>query len=292
MSPTNITSSPSVCIDLYLCALCRRDKEAFYEAWHSGGLRLGLTPDGVVRKHDVDQDWASAVADETPNDGRLLSMTMISETCACAKIRLIAPSKVITEFVTMLKDKHDWKIISIAHSSVEANAAAQRKIVPSDFSQVSEAVWGGYVAAGRACDPLAMGKVFHPVCNLTYAAGGNIAVINSNDFCSRVAARWTMVPFNSYVHLRDDPRIAAADTLLSVDFAGPDVAMVTLMIGYPPFLYADVLLLLRLAQSVPERPDSNAGWWIVAKSSDNTPWMTDESKSAGGSEKQNVGGLD
>jgi hypothetical protein len=274
-------SSPSACVDLYLGALCDADKATFCEAWHSGGLRLGLTVDGTVSKQNVDQVWESAVANGTPNDGRLLSITTISETCACAKIRIIDHSKVITEFVTMLKDKDDaWKIIAIAHSSVAAGAD-HRKTIPCDFSQVSEAVWGGYVAAGRACDAVAMGKVFHPVSNLAYAdAEGNVAVISSDDFCSRVAMRWSNEVHEPYAHLMNDPRIAAADTLLSVDFASPNVAMVSLNIGYPPFLYDDVLLLMRLSQSVPERPDSNAGWWIVAKSSDNTPWMTDESKPA------------
>ena len=50
-----------------------------------------------------------------------------------------------------------------------------------------------------------------------------------------------------------------------------DVARVTLKIGYPPFLYHDVLLLLRLAHPLHGR----AGWWIVAKSSANTPLLRD-----------------
>jgi hypothetical protein len=55
-----------------------------------------------------------------------------------------------------------------------------------------------------------------PVGNLTYAAG---AVISYDDFKNRVSVRWAMaVQFNSYAHLRDVPSI------------------VTLMIGYPPFL--------------------------------------------------------
>lgn len=45
------------------------------------------------------------------------------------------------------------------------------------------------------------------------------AVISYDDFKNRVSVRWAMaVQFNSYAHLRDVPSI------------------VTLMIGYPPFL--------------------------------------------------------
>jgi hypothetical protein len=73
-------------------------------------------------------------------------------------------------------------------------------------------------------------------------------------------ARWSADPYTPYAHLRNDPRISAADTLVAIDFGGPDVAMVTLDIGYPPCLYHDVLLMLRLSQPVSGRPGSIAGW--------------------------------
>ena len=91
-----------------------------------------------------------------------------------------------------------------------------------------------------------------------------------------VGNRWSMESHKPFAHLKNDSRISAADTLISIDFAGKDVAMVTLKIGYPPFLYHDVLLLLRLSKPVAERQGSSAGWWIVAKSSDHEPWMENE----------------
>ena len=71
-----------------------------------------------------------------------------------------------------------------------------------------------------------------------------------------------------------DARASAADTLLSIDVAGPSVARVTLKIGYPPFLYHDVLLLLRLRDQLHGR----AGWWIVAKSSVSSPLLAEEAR--------------
>ena len=260
-------------MDLYLSAICEHDEKALAQAWHTSGLRLGLTSDGIVCKQNAStilETFKDAV------DGRIIALAWISDSCACAKIRVIDESTAMTEFATMLKDE-SWKIIASVQSSASLGAH-ERKIVPSDFTQVTDAVWEGYVAAGRSGDSFAMGKVFHPDCNLTEATSGTVSIVNSDAFCHLVVARWSMEAHVPYAHLKDDARISAADTLLSVDFAGPDVAMVTLKIGYPPFLYTDVLLLLRLALPVAERPDSKAGWWIVAKSSDHEPWMDNEAR--------------
>jgi len=270
-----MATSSSACVDLYLTALQERNQEAFTEAWHSDGLRLGLTPNGTVAKQDASL-YVHSLPLRTPiKDGHLLSQTHISSTCTCAKIRLVESSKVVTEFVTMLKEGEVWKIISSVQSIATANAPV-RKIIPSDFTDVSTAVWDGYVAAGRAYNSEEMGKVFHPECRLTFAADGAIMIISSNDFCKMVKDRWSMDSHIPFAHLKNDPRISSADTLISVDIVGTNVAMVTLKIGYPPFLYHDVLLLLRVSQPVSQRKGSSAGWWIVAKSSDHEPWMENE----------------
>lgn len=133
----------------------------------------------------------------------------------------------------------------------------------------STAVWEGYVAAGRACSSGGMRKVFHPDCRLTFAADGTIVIVSSNDFCSNVENRWTMEPYVRFSHLKNDVRISAADSLVSVDFAGPNVAMVCLPISR-------CLAFASALTAVPERAESNAGWWIVAKSSDHEPWMKNE----------------
>ena len=270
-----MASSAADCVNLYLKALRESNQEAFCEAWHSDGLRLGLTPNGTVTKQGVSL-CAHSLALKTPvKDACLQSLTVVSNTCACAKIRLVESLKIVAEFITMLKEAESWKIISSVQSFTTPSAPV-RKIVPSDFTEVSTAVWDGYVAAGRAYDSVEMGKVFHPDCRLTFAADDTITIVSSNEFCRVVEKRWSMDAHAPFAHLKNDPRISSADSLVSVDFAGPNVAMVMINIGYPPFLYHDVLLLLRLSQPVSEREGSSAGWWIVAKSSDHEPWMENE----------------
>ena len=121
-----------------------------------------------------------------------------------------------------------------------------------------------------------MARFFHPACDLTFALPDGVVVVPSADFCERVAARWSMELHRPWAHLRDDPRAAACDSLVSVDFAGPGVCRAVLRIGYPPFLYTDVLLLLRLGAECEGRPGGS--WWIVAKSSGNVPLLREEAR--------------
>jgi len=120
-----------------------------------------------------------------------------------------------------------------------------------------------------------MAQVFHPCCNLTFATEDGVVIVSSEDFCERVGSRWEVPMHKPFAHLRDDPRAAAVDTLLSVDLAGSKVARVLLNIGYPPCLYTDVLLLLKLSAPLNGR---DGGWWIVAKSSCNVPLLAGEAR--------------
>ena len=72
----------------------------------------------------------------------------------------------------------------------------------------------------------------------------------------------------AYDLMRDDPRAAAQDTLISVAFAAPDVAMVVLKVGHPPMLWTDVLTCAIVGGK----------WWIVAKSSCSEPLLKDEAR--------------
>mmetsp|Transcript_14483 Transcript_14483/g.26230 ORF Transcript_14483/g.26230 Transcript_14483/m.26230 type:complete len:284 (-) Transcript_14483:2140-2991(-) len=280
-----MASTFTACSELYLKALRERDQVAFNEAWHPKGICLALSSDGSVSKQGA-QSIAlslSSLADEPPaivaasNHGRILSITTISDTCACVKIQLANSPRTVTEFLTMLKDEGLWKIVS-AVQSITLHCVPLQKSAPSDFTEVSTAIWDGYIRAGRACDSEAMGKIFHPHCRLTESSKGSVTIIDSNQFCDMVGNRWFMESHKPFVHLKNDSRISAADTLISIDFAGKDVAMVTLKIGYPPFLYHDVLLLLRISKPVAERQGSSPGWWIVAKSSDHEQWMENEKR--------------
>lgn len=86
--------------------------------------------------------------------------------------------------------------------------------------------------------------------------------------------------FAPYKHLRADPRIAAADTLVSLDFAGPGAALATVKIAVPPRLYTDFLSMVYLPGGVPD-VESKPGWWIVSKSCSWVPFMEEETLPAG-----------
>jgi hypothetical protein len=62
--------------------------------------------------------------------------------------------------------------------------------------------------------------------------------------------------------LKEDPRVGDGDTLVSMEFVTPQLAMVILKVGHPPFLWTDLLTCARICEH------GNKRWWIVHKSSD------------------------
>mmetsp|Transcript_17087 Transcript_17087/g.30499 ORF Transcript_17087/g.30499 Transcript_17087/m.30499 type:complete len:288 (-) Transcript_17087:696-1559(-) len=272
----------------YFDALHRCDRNAFHAMWHPQGVLLGLGPSGLVVARDADEFCAGVVSrgasPELAKHDSIMALERIDSTCASAKVCIALPPApgsptptteptLYTDWLTLLKDpKLGWRVVAKVYSSRPLGALADvEKIVPSDFASAATAVWDGYVAAGRACDGTAMSRIFHPVCNLTFVTPEEVVVIGSIEFCERVATRWTMDAHRPFAHLKDDFRVAACDTLLSLDFVGPAVARATLRIGFPPFLYTDVLLLLKLSAKCNGRD----GWWVVAKSSGHVPFLID-----------------
>ena len=280
----------------YFAALHDCDAAAFHRMWHPRGVLLGLGPAGDVVARDAAAFCAGVASrgrsSEYAKYDQILLVEKIDATCASAKVRIAlppAPSSptptttpvVYTDWLTLLKDPAlGWRIIAKVYSSKPLVDAPEKEcvppILPSDFSEVAAALWDGYAAAGRVCDGGKMARFFHPACNLTFALPDGVVVVPSADFCERVAARWSMELHRPWAHLRDDPRAAACDSLVSVDFAGPGVCRAVLRIGYPPFLYTDVLLLLRLGAECEGRPGGS--WWIVAKSSGNVPLLREEAR--------------
>ena len=130
-----------------------------------------------------------------------------------------------------------------------------------------------------------MSKVFHPSCRLTYTgADGTIVIKSQEEFLAMVGDRYNTPMHAPYAHLRDDPRAAAGDTLLSITFATPDLAMVVLKVGHPPCLWTDLLTCARTRP--PGLPPGRGHWWIVAKSSCKEPLLEDEARSDGGGGKR------
>jgi hypothetical protein len=164
-------------------------------------------------------------------------------------------------WLVLLLENDQWKCISAAFSREKSTS-----IRPEDFSNVTALTWDGYCGANRACDGVAMAKVFHETCRLTKVDNNILLIKDQTVFCQRVTDRYSQEElFIPYAHLQNDPRAAQGDTLLSVDFATSDLAMVTLKVGHPPCLWTDILTCAKI----------NGQWWIVHKSSCSEPFLLD-----------------
>jgi len=284
----------AVCAD-YFAALHGCDAERFRGMFHPRGVLLGLGPDGAVVRRDSAAFCAGVVARGASNEyavhDRIVSIEFLGRACASAKVQIALPpapesptptttAVLYTDFLTLLRDDSidggAWRVIAKIYSSAPLDDADVRAdgVTPADFSDVTRAV-DGYCRSNRRCDGEGMARIFHPACCLTYALPDHLGIVvcDADEFCRvRVAGRWEQPAHRPYAHLRGDPRVAAADTLVSVDFAGPRACRVVLRIGCPPFLWTDVLLCLKLTAPVYGRD----GWWIVAKSSSSVPFLQGE----------------
>ena len=199
--------------------------------------------------------------------GQVLNVLVLKAgTCAVARVEWANSA---AGWLTLLIEGDKWVVISAVASDAFAGPF---KVLPDDMLAVSRACWDEYGGANRACDGARMAEVFHPKCRLTYTGPDGAVVIKPQEaFCSMVTDRYTLPLHSPYAHLREDPRVSAQDTLLSVTFAAPDLAMVVLKVGHPPMLWTDVLTCARLA---------NGKWWIVAKSSCSEPLLKEEARAA------------
>jgi hypothetical protein len=192
-----------------------------------------------------------------------------------------------------------WKCISIALApEVEYDEKnAINKVLPDSFSQVTSLVWDGYCHANRCCDGTLMARYFHPTCRLTYKGGPNdnhrIVIIESDSFYGMVQDRYsTKHPIHvPYAQWKDDPSVGESDTLHSIEFVTPYLAMVILRVGHPPYLWTDLLTCARIGDN--DRMDHHVNlvdgvttttvdspqamdrqppkWWIIHKSSESEP---------------------
>jgi hypothetical protein len=170
---------------------------------------------------------------------------------------------VLQGWLVLLLEDEQWKCISAAFSS------CQKVIKPEDFSAVTALTWDGYGGANQACDGVAMAKVFHETCRLTYVYNNVVEIKEQDVFCQKVTNRYIQEEIHiPYAHLQNDPRAAQGDTLLSVEFATSELAMVTLKVGHPPCLWTDLLTCAKI----------NGKWWIVHKSSCSEPFLVDLKK--------------
>jgi hypothetical protein len=133
-----------------------------------------------------------------------------------------------------------------------------------------------------------------------------IVICESDKFYEKVQNRYTKEDMHiPYKHLQHHPNVGDWDGIQSIDFipggpksGSPDLALVVLKVGHPPFLWTDVLVCARLRG---EQPDNffdrldmaeealeaddhveaaakhakmekvKKKWWIIHKSSENQP---------------------
>ena len=169
-------------------------------------------------------------------------------------------------FLVFLKEQEGgdliWKCISAS-----LGPQMKERILPNSYKEVSTLTWDGYCHANVLCDGDLMSNYFHDTCRLTYTGPSDrIVVCNSQEFFEKVSGRYENEELHKpYAHLKNSPLLADANSLLSIEFASPQIAMVILKIGHPPFLWTDLLTCARILEH------GEMKWWIMHKSSDNEP---------------------
>lgn len=308
-----IAAAVGATLDLYFLALHSCDGDAFDKMFHPSGLLLGIGPDSglVSRTHDEFRAGVLARAVSTGPEftryDKILETRFLDDRTAAAKVQIALPPApesptptktpvLYTDWLVLLREGGDgddasqFRIISKIFSSSPINVGgdvdrdgkldrSRPPVTADDLATAAKAVWDGYIRAGRDCDGDAMAKIFHPVSRLTFCSNNDerkVVVVESKNFCERVAHRWNLPDHAPYAHLHQDGRDALGDQLIGVDFCDdPNVAMVMLRVGFPPFLYTDVLSLLRVIGNDDDGPPR---WWIVAKSSVHEPFLAEEER--------------
>ena len=159
----------------------------------------------------------------------------------------------------LLKIKGKWILISASVSMHDRTLRMSNPILPKAFSEVCEACWTRYRHSNRTCDANRMSTVFHSMCRLAEVKDDtSLALIAQQDFLEIVDKRYSTKLHKAYYHLKDDLRSAQGDTLLSIQFSAPTLALVRLKVGHPPCLWTDLLTCAKL---------DDDKWWIVAKTS-------------------------
>jgi hypothetical protein len=246
----------------YFDGLHQSDSARLAECWHPDARLYGLSPDGAeLLERDAPTFFAGVDARAPSPDlaahDRIISIDSLRRNCAAAKVQVALPSAsgdvLFTDFLVLLHLEGRWLVISKVYSSVPL---AQQWYLepPADPTHSNEtnpvSGVGMYIVGGHQSKPDVMAENFHPSARLCFADEGEQLVIwNRDEFFERAGARPAT---------HEDAHAKQFDKIISVDKAGPDCALIKLMIGYPPAVYVDFLSMLRIGGT----------WWIVAKSSE------------------------
>ena len=212
MGPAQSQTEVSVELDVRYAA------EAYLSgrSTHAETVALEVSPSGEL--------VSSVATTGGPEVGRIVSVLVLhAGNTAVAQVEWGSKR---AGWLTLLLELGEWIVISAVSSSTSA-----AKSTPEDMAAAVKACWEEYGGANHACDGARMAEVFHPLCRLTFTGSDGSLVIKSQEaFVGMVSQRYTLPMHAPYAHLRGDPRIPAADELLSAHLATPDVCMVVMKV--------------------------------------------------------------
>lgn len=248
-------------LEAYFEGLHNGDVDRFKEIWHPQGHLYWISPEGDLVDRTAEEFMAYVEGNKkSPHLAeydQIIRLDFASDRCCCAKLQIALCAEQgerrYTDLLLLLRLHGKWQIISKVFSSVPLTELSYEERLDDLPFAVGEPVRGvlEYYRGGHLARPEIIKENFHSSARLTF----------SND--SEDLVCWSQEEF--FEVIRGMPATCADssalrfDKILSVDKAGPDVAMIKLQIGYPPVLYTDFLSMFRLRGN---------RWWIVAKSSD------------------------
>eukprot|EP00931_Biecheleriopsis_adriatica_P122561 TRINITY_DN97565_c0_g1_i1.p1 TRINITY_DN97565_c0_g1~~TRINITY_DN97565_c0_g1_i1.p1 ORF type:complete len:298 (+),score=79.61 TRINITY_DN97565_c0_g1_i1:30-896(+) len=256
----------------YFDGLHQCSVERLQEVWHPKAHLYGVAPD---RKAVVDRDadtFFAGVATRGNSEhlaefDRIEKIDFVSERCAAAKVQIALPASpasptptftdvLYTDFLVLLRLDGKWQIISKIFSAVPLTQSSYHEAYDALAFACADPVRGvlEYYRGGHLSQTETMSENFHELARLCFSdADEKLVCWSRGDFFERVQARAVTA---------DNAAALKYDKIVSVDKAGPEVALIKLQIGYPPLLYTDILSMLKL----------EGRWWIIAKSSDSEPF--------------------
>lgn len=230
------------------------------DAYNGAAVVVEVSPSGEVIKAEKTGKKESPEMKETVVEGTMASVI----------VSYVQDAKIYSSVLVLLLEE-TWSIISDCRSWMPNVGPETRmletKTTSEDIAGAAEGA-NAYCEANRAIDGAAMSKVFTDFARLTFVLpDGGLKIISAPEFCSMVTNRWSSPKHKAYAHLKDDPRLAQADSLLSVSLAGPRLAVVKLRVVFPPVAFTDLLTYSKFPDGV---------WKIIAKSTNSEPFLKDE----------------
>lgn len=250
----------STALEAYFEGLHRGDVSRMKEVWHSEGHLYWADSQGELVDRDASKFFAYIAENETSEHlaehDQIVKLDFASERCCCAKVQiaLCAPEgpRLYHDFLLLLRLHGKWQIISKVFSSVPLTELSYMEPYDSLAYTTSDPIRGvlEYFRGGHLSKPEIIQENFHSLARLTFSNESEDLVCWSQQQFFEVIGGMPVTAAES--------KALRFDKIISVDKAGPNVALIKLQIGYPPVLYTDFLSMLRLGDR----------WWIVAKSSD------------------------